>query len=264
MIIENLKKIRISGPEDIRPSAISFRDIVADLCGLRIAASHNIARKNTPVDSNGELLATSVFEWTEEGEDWWNAEGLALQSPITKACRYETDPFWINEHGIFARIDNPFLQEIDLSKFEQRAKTHAAIVTPVHMAFGQVGAVSFNAPEEASTDLADKFEEFGDELSIYARAFIRTYVKVSARIPLLPVKSKLTKREVECLRWAALGKTDHEIGKIIGRSQATVRFHIRNATEKLESVNKSQAVFKATQLGYISGKKTTVLRTSNA
>lgn len=263
MIIENLQKIQISSPEDIKPSAIAFRDVVGELCQLRIAASHNIARKNTPVDADGELLATSVFEWNKAGEDWWNAEGLALQSPITKACRYETDAFWINEDGIFTKVENPFLQEIDLSKFEQRAKTNAAIVIPVHMAFGQVGAVSFNSPGDTSKDLSQKFDEFGDELGIYARAFIRSYVKVSARIPLLPVKSKLTKREVECLRWAALGKTDHEIGKIIGRSQATVRFHIRNATEKLESVNKSQAVFKATQLGYISGKKTTVMKSLN-
>ena len=255
MIIENLQKIRILSPESIKSSAIAFRDIVAERCGLRVAASHDIARKNTPVDGDGNLLATTVFGWSEKTQSWWNAEGLALQSPLTKACRYESDPFWINEHGIYTRIENPFLSQIDLSKFEQRAKTHAAIVVPIHMAFGQVGAVSFNNPDQVSPDLSEKFEEFGDELAIYARAFIRSYVKVSSRVPLVPVKSKLTKREVECLRWAAQGKTDHEIGKIIGRSQATVRFHIRNATEKLESVNKSQAVFKATQLGYLSGKK---------
>lgn len=42
---------------------------------------------------------------------------------------------------------------------------------------------------------------------------------------------------------------------ILERSRATVRFHIRNATQKLDAVNKSQAVFKATQLGYLSAKK---------
>jgi DNA-binding CsgD family transcriptional regulator len=52
-----------------------------------------------------------------------------------------------------------------------------------------------------------------------------------------------------------LGKTDHEISLILERSRATVRFHIHNATTKLDAVNKSQAVFKATQLGYISIKR---------
>ena len=36
------------------------------------------------------------------------------------------------------------------------------------------------------------------------------------------------------------------------RSRATVRFHIHNASIKLDAVNRSQTVFKAAQLGYIS------------
>jgi DNA-binding CsgD family transcriptional regulator len=67
----------------------------------------------------------------------------------------------------------------------------------------------------------------------------------------LPAASRLSKREVECLRWAAIGKTDFEISAIIERSRATVRFHIHNASIKLDAVNRSQTVFKAAQLGYI-------------
>ena len=54
------------------------------------------------------------------------------------------------------------------------------------------------------------------------------------------------------LRWAAVGKTDKEISLILARSHATVRFHIQNAGEKMNAVNRSQTVFKAAQLGYIS------------
>ena len=57
---------------------------------------------------------------------------------------------------------------------------------------------------------------------------------------------------MECLRWAAIGKTDLEISMIMSRSRATVRFHIHNAATKLNAVNRSQTVFKASQLGYIS------------
>jgi len=67
----------------------------------------------------------------------------------------------------------------------------------------------------------------------------------------LPSGSRLSKREVECLRWAAIGKTDLEISMIMSRSRATVRFHIHNASTKLDAVNRSQTVFKASQLGYI-------------
>jgi len=51
--------------------------------------------------------------------------------------------------------------------------------------------------------------------------------------------------------WAALGKTDREIALILSRSCATVRFHLQNAAQKLNAVNRSQTVFKASQLGYL-------------
>ena len=254
-IIENIKKIRINNVDDIKLSAENFRDIVHALCGLKIAASHNIARSNTPIDKSGELLATSVFGWEGTSKDWWKTESLALNSPIITACRYENEPFWINGQGIYSRTENHFLKEIDLVKFTQRAMTHAAIVVPVHMPFGQIGAVSFNPISKEHHDLTDFYDKYSEELGIYSHSFINSYVNVSARTPLLPIKSKLYRREVECLRWAALGKTDHEISLILERSRATVRFHIHNATTKLDAVNKSQAVFKATQLGYISIKR---------
>ena len=251
--VENIQKIRIDTPEQLISSAENFRDIVMDICQLRIAACQNIGKNITPRTSDGELLATKVFGWEAgDQEDWFNAEGMALKSPITIACRYESEPFWINSHGVHTRQNNPFLKDLDLSRFKNRAFTHAAIVVPVHLPFGQIGAVSYNPLTEEEVDLSEKFERFGDELAIYGRTFIRSYVNLSDRVPLLPPKSKLSKREVECLRWAALGKTDYEIGIIIERSRATVRFHFQNATAKLDAVNRSQAVYKAAQLGYIS------------
>lgn len=254
-IIQNIKKIRIDSADSIKTSAKNFRDIVDSLCGLKIAASHNIARQNTPIDKDGKLLATTVFGWETTKSDWWKTESLSLNSPIITACRYESEPFWINDCGIHARNVNLFLEEIDLSKFSQRAMTHAAIVVPVHMPFGQIGAVSFNPTSKEHSDMTEYYEKYSEELGIYGRTFIHSYVNVSERTPLLPIKSKLSRREVECLRWAALGKTDHEISLILDRSRATIRFHIHNATKKLDAVNKSQAVFKATQLGYISIKR---------
>jgi LuxR family quorum sensing-dependent transcriptional regulator len=52
----------------------------------------------------------------------------------------------------------------------------------------------------------------------------------------------LTTRELDCLRWVASGKTDWEIGVILGISAATARFHIDRAREKLGARSRSQAV----------------------
>jgi LuxR family transcriptional regulator, quorum-sensing system regulator BjaR1 len=55
----------------------------------------------------------------------------------------------------------------------------------------------------------------------------------------------LSPREVECLSWAAAGKTDGEIGRILSISPRTTRFHIENAKKKLGVATRVQAVAEA-------------------
>lgn len=60
--------------------------------------------------------------------------------------------------------------------------------------------------------------------------------------------SLLSPRELECLRWAAGGKTDVEIGRILAISPRTARFHIENAKKKLGVATRVQAVAEALRL----------------
>jgi DNA-binding CsgD family transcriptional regulator len=220
--------------------------------GMRVAPAHDIADKRTPVDADGNILASDVFGWVSDDKVWWRNSRIALDSPITSACRFESEPFWVNAEGFRTRQPNHYLGSIDLANFEHRALTRAAIVVPIHLPFGQIGAVSFNPLDRGHTDLKEAFLTLGDAFGIYARTFIASYVHAMGSAQALPSGSRLSKREVECLRWAAIGKTDLEISMIMARSRATVRFHIHNASIKLNAVNRSQTVFKAAQLGYIS------------
>jgi LuxR family quorum-sensing system transcriptional regulator CciR len=246
---DDLKRIRIGSGRGIRAAAEAYRDIVMNLCEMRVAASHNIATNVPMMDEQGQKLAQSVFGWSEKAT--WNSPNIALESPIGVMVRYSGEPFWVNKNGMHAQFSNSFTRSFDVTRFEQRARTKAALVVPVHMPFSVIGAVSYTPVDDKQTDLSYEYAEYGDILGIFARAFVRSYVLNQPASQLVPNEPKLTRREVQCLRWAAMGKTDVEIGMIIGRSQATVRFHVRNAGTKLDAVNRSQAVFKATQLGYI-------------
>lgn len=55
----------------------------------------------------------------------------------------------------------------------------------------------------------------------------------------------LSPREIECLRLAAAGNTDNQIGKILTISPRTTRFHIENAKKKLGVATRVQAVAEA-------------------
>lgn len=236
---------------DIRPAAEALRDIARELGNFRPAACDNIASKMPMHDAEGHILASDVFGWPASREQWWKKPLLALSSPLPIACRYESEPFWANAMGIHTRAPNPLLESIDLGHFADMVNARAAIVVPVHLPFGQIGCISFSPIDDERADLSREFELYSDQLEYHARRFISGYSRVTTKRPWIPTDCRLSKREVECLRWAAVGKTDVEIAMIIRRSCATVRFHIHNAATKLEAVNRSQTVFKASQLGYL-------------
>ncbi|WP_157017736.1 helix-turn-helix transcriptional regulator [Mesorhizobium xinjiangense] len=62
----------------------------------------------------------------------------------------------------------------------------------------------------------------------------------------------LTPREIECLKWAAEGKSEWEISRILAISEHTSEKHLLNAKRKLGAVNRVHAVAEAIRLGYIS------------
>jgi DNA-binding CsgD family transcriptional regulator len=248
----DLTPVRIECPDDVRPAAENLHAIAHSMSGMRVAICHNIAVKQPMVDADGNILATNTFGWThEENDRWWRTPRLALESPLPTACRYESEPFWCNAEGFHTTLPNTMLDALDRADFVRRGLTPAAIVVPVHLPFGQIGAASYVPENRDKLDLSAEFAAYGVQLGVLTRHFIAGYVRVMCDRERLPIGPVLSKREVECLRWAAIGKTDFEISMIIARSRATVRFHMHNASNKLNAVNRSQTLFKAAQLGYI-------------
>jgi LuxR family transcriptional regulator, quorum-sensing system regulator CinR len=61
----------------------------------------------------------------------------------------------------------------------------------------------------------------------------------------------LTTRELECLRWIALGKDTSDIAIILSISPHTARDYLKSARFKLDCVTSAQAVSKAVKLGLL-------------
>lgn len=64
-------------------------------------------------------------------------------------------------------------------------------------------------------------------------------------------KLHLTTRELECLRWIALGKDTSEIAVILSISPHTVRDYLKSVRYKLDCVTLAQTVNKAVKLGLL-------------
>ena len=84
-------------------------------------------------------------------------------------------------------------------------------------------------------------------------AWVRSQLNVNGRAiggegPKSSVASKITCREQEIVRWIYLGKSNFEIGAILGISPLTVKNHVQKILRKLNVVNRAQAVGKALEL----------------
>lgn len=249
---ELLERVSIQKPKDIRKAAYNLEDI-ARKRGFRAALCADISSGKPMTDANGNCLNSDIFGWVKRNERWWEDPRYALHSPIPRACRYEGEPFWCDENGFHCHTHNAFLNEIDLATyFTDVANTYRQlIIVPIHLPFGQISANSFPYTGLKIDDFGIIFSKTSVLLGALTRRFISGYVSVAAQSNIIPSDCGLSKREAECIKWASIGKTDEEIGAIMSVCRSTVRYHIKRASEKLGSVNRTQTVFKATQLGYL-------------
>lgn len=61
----------------------------------------------------------------------------------------------------------------------------------------------------------------------------------------------LSQREVEILQWIAAGKSQQDVGDILGISHRTVEVHLRSGRDKLYALTTPQAVARAIAMGLI-------------
>ncbi len=248
---QELMSLAMASEQDILPAALAFRELALKYGNFQVSPHANISSGKPITDAAGDPLASKVFGWRDDADAWWRNPRLALDSPLPRACRYESQPFWLNRHGIYCRNPSSHLTDFNMDFIARTLGDVAAIVVPIHLPFAQIAVVSFTCADHKRADLADDYQRYWPVLQLFSTLFISDYVKLRPERRVIPHDCTLTKREVDCLRWAALGKTDQEIAEILARSRPTVRFHLSNATAKLNASNRSQAIFKASQLGFL-------------
>jgi DNA-binding NarL/FixJ family response regulator len=74
---------------------------------------------------------------------------------------------------------------------------------------------------------------------------------VATRLAEFTPRVDLTTREVEVLRLVAKGLRNREIARVIGRTEGTVKVHLKNIHEKLGVEDRTEAVTLALQRGII-------------
>jgi DNA-binding CsgD family transcriptional regulator len=212
------------------------------------AAATDIGSPVPPLGTDGRPLAETVFRWIDPTLRYWEDHSFALKAAFIHAARACAEPYSF-AHGRFTTWrPNRALEAITSEGPIDRYGVGAAIVAPVYLPRGVIGAVIWATPDEAF-DVEAVFAAHAEEMHVLALKFVATYedyVAGSVRSP-----ARLTRREIQCLKWAAAGKTDAEIAELIPIALPTVRFHVANAARKLAVNGRAQAIHRAAILGYI-------------
>ncbi len=127
---------------------------------------------------------------------------------------------------------------------------HSAIPIPIHGPEGSLAAFTF-ATDIAADPRGDFWLRHRLQLQAMSYHIHETIARVRPDRSTNSSTPMLTDREAECLLWAARGKTKWEVGRILSVSENTVRFHLRNAMQKLGVSSVIHAATMATRSGAI-------------
>jgi LuxR family transcriptional regulator, quorum-sensing system regulator BjaR1 len=116
------------------------------------------------------------------------------------------------------------------------------LLVPVYGVHGEQYAVTMAGQ---NIDRRDRAKQAIHLMAFYAHSRIQRIT--SKKTPKVKLSVKLSTREQECLQWVAVGKSDWEVSEILGISVHTANAHIRNASAKLDTVNRTHTVVKAMQ-----------------
>lgn len=233
------------GPTLIEELAVQVRDRGLEIGLPYIAVSADIGDPEPMRDSAGRPFAETLFRWLDPGLQYWKDRGFALRSPFVFACRYSAEPFYFHEGRFGTWRPSARLEGIAVNQ-EGTVKVGTSIIAPAHLPGGVIGAIVWASPEVF--DIRPVFHARAAELSALSLKLLAAYNDLGVGPNGLV---RLTRREIQCLKWAAKGKTDAEIAEIVKISMPTVRFHMRNAADKMGAVGRPQAVQQASVLGYI-------------
>jgi LuxR family transcriptional activator of bioluminescence operon len=195
---------------------------------------------------------------------------LMLKSPSLKAQQYVINGFpleWMQKYvsrNYFAvdpvikhvsRSTLPILWSRDDSgdesgEFWEEARSYGlqtGLSFAVHDRPGVTGVFSLATDSPLDVQRQDLAALIG-RAQLFASLLHQAVTTIALR-ELVPEEGAcLTARELECLKWAADGKTAWEIGRILGITERTAVFHMNNVMKKLGATNKIQAIVRAAVL----------------
>ena len=200
----------------------------------QFAMTHHVDLAGRPDDSIA--MATYDPNWIETliGNKYY------LDDPIHAASSKTAVGFlWSDVDKMIALTD----RQKDILEQARKFGLAEGFTVPVHVPGEYRGTCSFGARslEKLAPDALPMAQVIGAFAFEAARRIIRAR-RVEATLCQVPA---LTERQLDCVTLVAMGKTDWEIGRILGISEATAHEHVEAARKRYGVTKRTQLVIRA-------------------
>lgn len=183
--------------------------------------------------------------WNAQWLEKYVANGYVVDDPIPNFVNRTINPYYWHEAAVQVQPDTLASRIMNEARSEFRMGDGLCI--PIHGLKGVAGLVSI-ATELNHFSLSEQEDAALHMIGIYAYEAIR---KLNPRRGSRDGKPALSKRESECIKWIAEGKTTWEIGVILGIAEDTARQYLRSAAQKLDTRTRAHLVSRAHRMNLL-------------
>ena len=199
------------------------------------------------IPANGQARPEDIHAsgWNAQWEEKYVANGYVLDDPIPNYVNKTINPYYWHDAAMQVQPDTLAYRIMN----EARSEFHMGdgLCIPIHGLKGIAGLVSI-ATELNHFELSEQENAALHMIGIYAYEAIR---RLNPRNGCLDSKLTLSRRESECVKWIAEGKTTWETSVILGIAEDTARQYLRSAAEKLDTRTRAHLVSRAHRMNLL-------------
>jgi LuxR family quorum-sensing system transcriptional regulator CciR len=209
-----VRDVRVLQTEDALAGALA--DVSRDLGFRYFALTHH-------VDVRRSSAAIRIHNYPEGWAEWFDEQSLGATDPVHRASNITSVDFTWSKLPEIIALSAGDRRILDLARSQGIGD---GFTVPAHVPGEAHGSCSFACAAD------DVFSERHLSLLQLVGAFAFEAARRMRRARFAEPAVQLTDRQRECVMWAARGKSDWEIARILGISHETVIEHVRHARER--------------------------------
>ncbi len=192
--------------------------------------------------TNGDVVY--LFDFPQAWADQIDRRGYFSDDPVLVACEKSAAPFVWSEVSRIVKLTG---RQQEILKSAQDAGLGGGFTVPIHVPGEHTGACSFST--RTGRDVPEHALPAAHYVGCFAFEAARRLVQRRAQTAQTRIqttaKPKLTRRQLDCVVLAGRGKSDRDVGQILGISDQTVHQHMEEAKRKYEVATRMQLVVRA-------------------